>query len=64
MSENNKIEFSDDIKKLLAEKYPNVDIYNMPLDELKEFRETMEEFFKTIPHEFCQSSTFTSNICC
>lgn len=43
MSENNKIEFSDDIKKLLAEKYPNVDIYNMPLDELKEFRETMEE---------------------
>lgn len=43
MGENNKIEFSDDIKKLLAEKYPNVDIYNMPLDELKEFRETMEE---------------------
>jgi len=43
MEQNKKIEFSDDIKKLLAEKYPNKDIYNMSLEELKKFRETIEE---------------------
>lgn len=43
MEQNKKIEFSDDIKKLLAERYPDQDIYNMSLDELKKFRETVEE---------------------
>ena len=43
MEENTKIEFSEDIKKLLSEKFPGVDIYNMDLKELKQFRESIEE---------------------
>ena len=43
MEENTKIEFSEDIKKLLGEKFPGVDIYNMDLKELKQFRERVEE---------------------
>lgn len=43
MEESKKIEFSEDIKKLMAERYPDKDIYNMDLKELKQFRETVEE---------------------
>lgn len=32
-------EFSEDIKKLLAERFPGRNIYEMDLDELKEFKE-------------------------
>jgi hypothetical protein len=32
-------EFSEDIKKFLAEKFPDADIYSMNLEELKRFRE-------------------------
>lgn len=43
MEENTKIEFSEDIKKLLSEKFPDVNIYKMNLKELKQFRESIEE---------------------
>ena len=33
------MEFSEDIKKLLVEHYPNKDIYQMSLDELKSFKD-------------------------
>ena len=33
------MEFSEDIKKLLAEHYPDKDIYNMSVQELKQFKE-------------------------
>lgn len=36
------MEFSEDIKKLLADRYPDKDIYNMNLEELKAFREEIE----------------------
>lgn len=38
-----RIEFDDDVKALMKEKYPDVDIYKMNLEELKQFRETIEE---------------------
>lgn len=38
-----KIEFDDDVKELMAKKYPGVDIYSMDLAQLKQFRETIEE---------------------
>ena len=38
-----KKEFTDDIKKFMQENYPDVDIYNLSLDDLKKFRETIEE---------------------
>ena len=36
------MEFSEDIKKLLQDKYPDKDIYKMSLEELKLFREEIE----------------------
>lgn len=42
------IEFSDDIKSLMAERFPNVDIYKMSLEELKAFREEVED----LRHEY------------
>ena len=36
------MEFSEDIKKLLKDKYPDKDIYSMSLEELKLFREEIE----------------------
>lgn len=37
------MEFSQDIKDLLAERYPGKDIYTMSLEELKQFKEEIEE---------------------
>lgn len=36
------IDFSEDIRKFLKEEYPNVDIENMTLDELKAFKEEVQ----------------------
>lgn len=38
-----KKEFTDDIKKFLKENYPTVDIYNLSLDDLRKFRDTIEQ---------------------
>ena len=40
------MEFSEDIKKLLAEHYPDKDIYNMSVQELKQFKEEIENVLK------------------
>ena len=36
------MEFSEDIVKLLKDRYPDKDIYNMSLEELKDFKEEIE----------------------
>lgn len=41
-------EFSEDIKKLLAERFPDRNIYEMNLDELKEFKEEVVD----LRHEY------------
>lgn len=41
-------EFSEDIKKLLAERFPGRNIYEMNLDELKEFKEEVVD----LRHEY------------
>jgi len=42
------INFSEDIVELLEERFPNKDIYQMSLDELKQFREEVED----LRHEY------------
>ncbi len=42
------MQFSEDIEKILKERYPDKDIYNMSLDELKLFREEIED----LRHEY------------
>lgn len=42
------IEFSDDIKRLLEERFPGRNIYEMTLDELKEFKEEVVD----LRHEY------------
>jgi len=42
------IQFSPDIEELLKEKFPNKDIYQMSLHELKQFREEVED----LRHEY------------
>ena len=41
-------EFSEDIKKILAERFPGRNIYEMDLDELKEFKEEVVD----LRHEY------------
>ena len=41
-------EFSEDIKKLLAERFPGRNIYDMDLNELKEFKEEVVD----LRHEY------------
>ena len=43
MEENKRIEFSDDIKDILKENFPDKDIYSMSLEELKLFKEEILE---------------------
>lgn len=42
------MEFSEDIVKLLKDRYPDKDIYNMSLEELKDFKEEIEN----LRHEY------------
>lgn len=42
------MKFSEDIEKLLKERYPNKDIYSMNLEELKSFRDEIEN----LRHEY------------
>ena len=43
MTEDKRFKFSDDIQKVLAEKFPGKDIYNMSLEELETFKEEVLE---------------------
>ena len=43
MTEDKRFKFSDDIKQVLAEKFPDKDMYNMSLEELETFKEEVLE---------------------